>query len=529
MKTFLKIAAIAAITALAVISCSPPDVPESHFDWWDEYNEQFDATKYSGNTGGGSFNVNGSLSTSLTAENIVTISLPSSADVLKKDKIAPSDLDFISFNTFNAAASLSVGEADKTLTPITGWTVDRRLGDTIYVKVPISTTITSHVVFKVDGTKYTYRNGLKMDRDGNGVAGEPIYDDYYQQLTVSSPVNSRSYTKPGNRGWTVSLESVPTFSDDTNTVTMTNQSVADASIYGIDTTDRETIIKSLVGGFKIEEFSGGKWSTMPVTVKYDTSYGIYVESVTVKHLNAYRVVFEKGSINLETSKEFYGVKQRIRIEGASDSIYPNNIKNITRLEGEPGTYYNSNERRFANLTSVSDISVYSKDSLNQNVVLKLVLQSPVTGSTSPYTSYYFKRLDTASFKNNFKIYSYDNERVNEGYWVDGYYDDEEGEWVDGYWVDNWVWVDPGLLNAKDALEINIDKVEFKQENLTGTNNSGDNVIYITLDPSYKINYKAKHYYVGDGFGYNDNITVFSGSDIWNNKGFKSYNLGSSTF
>jgi len=43
MKTFLKFAAIAAIMALAVISCSPPDIPQAHYEWWDQYNEQYDA------------------------------------------------------------------------------------------------------------------------------------------------------------------------------------------------------------------------------------------------------------------------------------------------------------------------------------------------------------------------------------------------------------------------------------------------------------------------------------------------------
>jgi len=105
--------------------------------------------------------------------------------------------------------------------------------------------------------------------------------------------------------------------------------------------------------------------------------------------------------------------------------------------------------------------------------------------------YYFKKVDLAVFKHNFKIYESASSSFDE---------------------------------AEDRREIGITAVEFKREN-ANTAYNGDNVIYITLDPTYRSNDKSKFFYVGDGIGYESDIGVFSSSEIWKDNGFKAYNLG----
>jgi len=504
MKTFFKIAALAAIAALAVISCSPPDVPESHFDWWDEYNEQYDASNYTDEAYPYNVYVYADLQVGDDSTNNVWIEFPDpKADILKKEKPVTADLNFISFYTYDPAAAATANATPNNTTPtslseLTGWTLEARQGIRFMLKLPVRTASSSNVVLKINGAKYTYSNGLLPDIDGNGVPGEAIYDDYYYVLDVTGITNTASPILPGNQGWTVTLGSIPGGGGSTDTTTPTDLGLAGASIYGISQADRDTILKSLMGGFKVEKFSDGKWSSFATASYDDTTHNIIAKNVSATHMNAYRVVFEKGSINLETSQTFYGVKQRIKIydDDYHNFIYPNDKTNITRLEGTPGLYYNTTKRDFASLVSAASIQLYSHGSLEKNIVLKLVMNSPVTVTTPSLKYYYFKQLDLNAFKNNFKIFS-----TNATY----------------------------IEDAEDLVEISIEKVEFKQETLSGTDNVGYNVIYITLDPSYKKDNTHKYFYVGDGFGVADNITVFSSDEIWIEKGFKSYKVADNTF
>jgi len=586
MKTLLKIAAIAAITALAVISCSPPEVPEAHFDWWDQYNEQFDASKYTDNIN--SYFVDASdinTPNGLTAyadswtgdkqDNIVTITFKPEADILKNVSDAKLK-EFVSFNTYDPAEVLG-DYGVSTLTAITGWQLERQIGNTLYIKLPnFSTTYASHIVIKIDGTKYTYSNGLKADKDGNGIPGEAGYDDLYKTLNISGI--SRAYpsliTDLGLSASTAAI-SYKVYADNKDTKTVNDITVADynTAISYLRTEDRDTILKQIAGGFKIEQFSGGKWSATSAKVSYDSSTpskGIYADTLTLSDMTGYRVVFEKGSINLVTDKAFYGLKQRIRI--ADSSWYPtktifNVLKNVTRVEGYSSLYYNTDKRDTKDFNGDSylydidyytwypgyiedddwdiltdgpredpnllwnrtptttaptdnhdgwifdpssfwiphfhvvggsknvDISIYSQDSYKGNIVLKLLLNVPVSKTTGAVTTnYYFKQLDLSTLKSNFKIYKGDTQLTN---------------------------------------EISIEKVEYNRERLPADTaisvTSGYNVIYITLDPNYRQNDDPKIFYISDGFVYADGITLFSGNDIWKDKGVGIYNIGGSYF
>ena len=483
MKTFVKIALIAAITAIAVLSCEPGLSP--HNDYWGDYNKQFDGSTYIGVTESSpSFTINYSgILTGAEKVSTITITFPDTADVLKQNNPEPELKKFLSFWTFNPNAAVGTGDVSE-LTELNDWTLQRSVGKQFYVDLITNFATPWGVVVKIDGTKYTYSNGKKMDRDGNGITGEADYDDYYSYQTSSG-----TFVRPGNRGWTVTFTPPSLGGSGTNdTYTEVNLSLAAYNITGISQSDIDEILRAFAGCFKIEEFSDGKWSTHAVAEYDETSRRIIVKEIMYSNMKGYRAVFEKGSISFETEKVFFGVKQRIGITYDGETIFNTKIK-VTRLEGEPGLYYNINKRSFNSFPPVN-ISVYSKDVFDKNVVLKLKMPDSSAG-------YYFKAVDLDTFKNNFKIYESTS------------YDFDE---------------------ALDRREIGITAVEFKREDASSSY-YGDNVIYITLDPAYRNedNNNYKHFYIGDGISYESGIGVFSSTDIWSNNGFKAHNLGSNRF
>jgi len=685
MKTILKIAALAAITALAVISCGPPELPQAHNEYWDNYNDKFDATKYTDNTASTSnypsvsFNLNayGEGFTGVKEDNTVTVSFPKTADVLKKDALTTADLKFISLYTYSADAAKTAADTatatapnntPTSLTELTGWSFDRREDTTIYLKLSAISVNSSKIVFKLDSSAYTYSNGLKLDKDGNGVSGEKDYDDFYKVMDVTGITNKTNPVLRGNRGWTVTLAGVPSGSGTTETKAAANYKIATTSFTSGSNTltdsDYDNILKTLAPGFKLETLSNGNWTASSNKGELEdvSPSNIIVKDFSPSHNVPYRVVFEKGSISLETTQSYFGVKQRIKIIGSSGSIYENAKIKKTKLESIPGVYIDITKRDFKdfndgiyhpvygrirnydrptegywtngfivdtnwnynssydenatsgenmhqyyqqgdpsylppadddpnpvyvtddfeegselitdsygneyykllpprsqpntdkditgwkwNITSstpdysfeatdweekkgpqISEwyeryvkVTNHSHDGFGGNIVLKIQLNVPVSKPDNAITNnYYFKELDLTTFKNNFKIYSYSL--------VDHSYED----WVyDGQdWVPIWVneWVDPGLTGAKDVVEIGIEKVEFKSEGLPSstTNNQifGKNVIYITLNPKYRKDLKVKTFFLGEGFGYADGITVFTEGKTWKDKGFVGYTV-----
>jgi len=426
MKTFLKIAALAAITALAVISCLP-EVPDAHFDWWDQYKEQFDASEntlnpavYSGNftltarsISAAGNSVSGALSIDTTtggvtasADNYVEVTISdTAADIFKANNAEAKLKEFLSFYTYNpneiAPEELGRGKAH-TLTPYTGWALERKKNGTTFVlklTAPF-TAVSSHLVYKIDSTKYTYRNGLKMDRDGNGIPGEAFYDDLYGRLTVNDLTNSTEPQLPGTRdysgatrGITVTLTYNPftslnltavgttvdpsddrpadfNFPTESDTVTKAGANVQIVTSGSINYTflsaeDKDDILISLLSGIKIEEFTeaAGDWTPSNFYASFDESskqallanpgHRIIIKDFKPVHMTAYRVVFEKSSVSLETAKEYFGVKQRITV--SLNGNITGNKTSVTRREGTPRLYFNPLIRGFKSFGDVNYI------------------------------------------------------------------------------------------------------------------------------------------------------------------------------
>jgi len=516
MKTFVKIALITVITALAALSCEPEVVIEPHNEWWDEYNEQFDGSVYINNTESNpNFVISHSISTGEGKVNTVTITFPKTADALKHTNPETELKSFLSFWTFNPGSFVDTGDVSL-LDELRDWTLQKRLDNRLVIDLKtVFTPPCSGVVVKIDGTKYTYSNGNKMDRDGNGITGEKHYDDFYSdQLTFTG--STGAFVKTGNKGWTIKLEVIPTTApgfpanggtdDTTIEADLQLASFPDNSTLGITQADRDAVLNAFVSGFKVEKFSDGKWSNHAGAVYDEKNKQIIAKDNTFSHMTGYRVVFEKGNISLETEKEFFGVKQRIKIEGGGKTIYNSKI-NITRLEETPRLYYNNTKRKFLNFPIIvsnpgtnnytSNLEVFSKDGFNRNIVLRVRMpdaNAETITDAAVVSKYYFKAVDFDTFKNNFKIYE-----------------------ASSY----------PAITASDRKEIGIIAAEFAREN-PAADIAGENIIYITLDPSYQnddvyANRKYKSLYIGGNLGYESGIGVFGSPEIWSNNGFKAYN------
>ena len=485
------IVTIAVIAALA-FSCAPP-LEETGYDW-DAANAKHDPAQNSGYTLS-DFTPSASITNTTADSGTITafaidITFKPSADVLRGE-ITAASLGFITFHTFtkNATDDLT---AD-TLSAAIPFTLENRAGDKVTVK--LTTTINtasaySNLIFRVDGKKYTYGNGLRLDIDGNGKI-EAVYDDFYtQELNVSGTGSGTKAT--GYRGpaytpkFDVSISSVFSSSsfdlDDYETAaeapatpsvneffftgngTTTNSNTLQVAqigyIYSTTTDAREAYYKdigdTLAKGIKLQKLNGTTWADVK-TAEYDdaapssnpVSWSTYIviKGVTFDHLATYRVIWT-GSANTETSGTYYGVKVRLYIDDGNAA----RPLNRTQVVGDDITPVNGNLASFiSSFSSYGNAAPYSFDSEGKNVVLRVLLNG-----------YYWKTTPAlADFKKSFQIV-YSNATDNNG--------DP---------------IAPGNTNPALAY-VDVSKIEYKAEGsaIVGGVEKGKNVLYITLDPKF---------------------------------------------
>jgi len=420
MKTINKIALIAAITALAALSCEPA-ITKPHNEWLDDYNEQFDNVKYLRSTYSGTFSfvassisstgevVENALSIGDKAINRVTVTISdATADVYKADNPEAKLKEFLVFYTFNPT-ELTLDDIDAgkthTLNALTGWSLERRSGATSFIiKLPSSfTAASSNVVWKIAGDKFTYRDGVKIDKNGNGVPGEAVFDDYYGNLTVkgithsstnaSIPQNSNfnvtltlTYTIPGTPGSTTlgSDSGFPVFPAEawaSPTATDTSGAPGTAVITVATTNsftasfmtaeDKDDLLRSLVSGIKLEKYTEteGKWTSTGLSAVFDETYTphrIVFKDFRAVHMTAYRIVVEKSSLSLETAKEYYSVKQRFRVTYNGVTISEDKTSQ-TKIEGPGRLYFNPAIRNFVTLADANYMDYTGTITTKENV------------------------------------------------------------------------------------------------------------------------------------------------------------------
>ena len=481
MKNFIKIVTLAVISIFIAVSCAPP-VELSDFDW-----DAANADRSSAGNGG--YNVTNYVPTYSVTEienadkTIITdleieIEFKQDADILRKE-ITASSLSFLTFHTFEKSEEKYTAD---TLSAPLPFTVEQRNGDVITVKVPVNITKSStyrNIIARIDGKKYTYAHGIRLDVDSNGKI-ENVYDDYYYSTITVAGASNTLFTAPGQKTTGVSLLG---FNPTISTVPTAPSTPGLESFYFVDaaatTTSNLLLVAQLwydsefdkdiggviAGGIKLQKLNGTTWTDVK-SAEFDetrrdnngaelatgTYNFIVIKDVTFDHLGTYRI-FWKGKAYTETTGTYYGVKQRISVN-LTGSTPATGAARYTRTEIATATQtaVNNKVAQFISGSFGASVSlqITSFDSEGKNNVLKISIDKASTGDTQ----YYWNSVSLADFKKSFQIvYS-----------------------LGGGASDN---------DSDDLVYVGIKDVKFAAEDWAAA--LGNNVLYITLDPAYKLN------------------------------------------
>jgi hypothetical protein len=475
MKNLFKLITIAVIAALA-FSCAP-EVDVSDYDWT-AANARNDASKSDSQD---AFNIS-VIGGAATAKNPqVTITFPAQSDFLRASSIETGLKEFLTVYNYEAIAPDTNGNDGKinALTAAVGYSLVNRAGNSVTIEVDKDYTGSTYsgLVLKIDGTKYKHSQGLLVDRDKNGKAGEAGYDDLWLTKAVTGATVS-GWVAPGNRNWeieiTMGASSAPTWPSATSTTsdpfTIT---AAELTLTGINSTTNGKAIYAEIAGLvtnniKIEKLgTNGTWTAESATAVYDAdTYGvdaIVFKDFTLTHVAVYRITW-KGSANLTSSGEYFGVKQRIAVTGdvpdTNSSPYDTREAqyNLTQVSTQPNGINNPDIASYIDSASAGfQTTRYAYDSNNRNVVLDVTVPfmgTSLTG-TDPYVGLDSAVIGSLSrFKESFKI-------VYSASPVD-------------------------FRNAANLTYINITKVEGISDNFPGsTTSQGIKKLRITLDPAFE--------------------------------------------
>jgi len=477
--------AFAVITAL-VISCAPPDLEVTNYDW-KTANERNDPSKSdsSGINFTNSFTVTTTPSSANKPE--ITITFPAQSDFLRAANVEAGLKAFLTVHNFETIPADTNGTDGKAspLTAAVDYSLVKAAGTSITIKVDKDYTAAgtgdySNLVLKIDGTKYKHSGGLLMDYDGNGKAGEALYDDVYRTVTVPSATLT-SFTAPGNRGWyiTLSAPSGFTFTDDSTTSDNTTVTAAQF-LYnsGISTTTVNgkaiyaAIADLVVSNIKIEKLgANGVWTAESAVAVYDATNASYTNYILFKDFKAehgavYRVTW-KGSANIETAAEYFDVKQRLYVTGSTPNTSSYTTKAryaLTQVSGAAAPVINSSIVTYIAATD-NDFTVtpFAYDANNKNVVLELkIADFRGDGTTAdPYVGLDASVInDLSKFKASFRIVRSPSEIYN----------------ISSLWS-----------NA-NLTYLDITKVEgIANPVTTGSATTAINILRITLDPKAAYN------------------------------------------
>ena len=486
MKNMIKLT-IAVITVFIAASCAPP-VEISDFDW-KSANAANDTTKnsvYDHTDFAPDASITDKRYSTTTANTIISIDVditfPTFADVLRGE-ITEAALGFITFHLFTPSATDFTAD---TLSAAIPFSLEKRLGEKVSVRLTTSINTDnkySSLIFRVDGKKYTYNHGQRLDIDDNGKI-EAVYDDeYIQELKINgtgSGDEDTGYAGPASyakQGFSFqSLLSVSTYATAaeapatptvnefffTGTGTTTNsntlQVVQIGNIESTTTDAQKAAFKdagdTLARGIKLQKLNGAAW-TDAGSAEYEapatTGYAyIVIKSVTFDHLATYRLIWT-GSAPTESAGTYYGVKVRLYINDSNDRPL-----NQTQVVGSGKlTPVNTGLTSFI---EDSDFDTYvsaglsSWDSFDKNTVVKVELNEGYYWKTTPAL---------ADFKKSFQVV-YSNAKDGNG--------------------------DPIAPSntSDDLVYVDVKGIEFKAEGsaIEGGTEKGKNVLYITLDPNF---------------------------------------------
>jgi hypothetical protein len=526
MKTVIRITAITIISVLAVLSCSD-GVGLTQRD----FKEIRDAKspKYDEVTTGAlvpTFSVDNLTyvappGTTTETQREMSISFPASADILKKDIKTADIKEFISMYTFKNSDS-SYSEVSTKLDDV-DFEFIRRVrqneGSRETVFIRLITVPDRTFAAKIDATKYTFANGLKLDTNNDHIAGEAVYDDAYSLITPAGGTTISPYTQP-RLTFSLTILKEITYTD-TNLIEQ-NLQIATLSLGTYSSAERKAqqraVIESLIPKIKFQKYDpASKTWTDTGTIKsvdpnstLTTNDWYLAVNITPQDGDIYRT-YASGMNNLTTSDDFLGVKQKIRVsDGIAAFKYTYNT-----IISDPIMFIDPTKRR-EQLSSPVDASypIYvSSDSNGKNVKLEIYLKGIKLGALESDPTYWPEDIGNETFKKNVKLAYYLTYNETPGVITE---EEPDPPPVISITTGDSI-TDFTSFDLKKIVFIPIKEVKYETHNLKNliyppNPLPKNNKITITLDPSYQLSKERDRVIsllLAPGFLY-DNPIIFFG-------------------
>ena len=391
MKTAIKIAALAMIAVLCVLSCTQ-EVKLTGQDWA-ATNKGIDPELYDFSTPGFAqpyFDWDGANAVTFGTEDPLDrefyFYVPLKADFVKAfanqseneiNNYYTAELKkFLNFYTFTHDS----GEPYNT--SVLGTGINYTVSKTVYSGIRVEFTIrfTTNfdpepspptfpmVVAKIDGTKYSFGNGKKLDMNNDNISGESPYDDMYQTLSVSGASTTTFVPPGGDNNWHFQLGLNHDLTYLTDDPSANERTFEVASFWGfgidyfVDEDTRDAVIATLISKLKLQKFdiSTDTWVNASGAVfEQEASAPNFIEmTFTPQDTVAYRVV-ASGMENLTLGNHF----------GAVQKVFVNSNS----------TYGDAFNRDFI----TSEVQVWRN---NTDFINRTAAQTPLVGANSYYTS-----------------------------------------------------------------------------------------------------------------------------------------------
>ena len=364
--------------------------------------------------------------------------------------------------------------------------------------------VPGRLVAKLDGNRYTYANGNKLDALGDNVT---LGRDFYINFDITPAGTQDPFVPPEDQGWILYIDDIAGTDYSGTAPSFTNQPIAylliDArqdNIGSMSPSEWETRVKAeyeiilneIVKKISIEKYENGKWVPSNITISSNSSvdfitgtYGEITASFTVEDLKAYHVK-ATGVKHLTSSKEYFGMKQKMNIYWNMGG--PQNSYIQDTVVGEAGFFYNTANREQSKnnaVTFLADTKVQS-DADGKNVVLWLQVNPEyITLGTDIWLNSSF---NLATFKEHFKL-AY-NRTAAGGYIT----------------VNN--------LNMFQNIQfVDITAVESVTSDTAAATDGRKDTIKITLDPNYIYNdtLNSKAILISPGVSLFANQTIYHGN------------------
>jgi len=567
MKNIFKVSAfLIALTAmLTIVSCQPEvsitgyDFGKANTDKSPESKPNFDYLTVLP-SGAGAVSFEYEIRTDRKIENPkVTVTFPASADFHKNinvnDKTGSTNVlkRFLKFYNYSSPSATEVDWRTRGIASVIGseinYTLDNIEGSSIILVLNQSfdvSLVVPSIVMKIEAAQYTYSSGYKIDRDNNSVGGEKGYDDWHRVISEGSPWN-----EPTGKNWSVSLDVLtsPLLTselDDFDSVMYSLWESKDSAkakkwtfragtinVNGITvsapyTNEAKAACKDVAdlvaGGVVLQKTIGDKWVDTPHKASYDASLddgqnrvvaNLLFKDVELEKDAKYRVRWT-GSANLVTKSEYFGLKQKVYVSGDHPAgIAANNERRYTYREViSEGSDVVRNLKEAVitemGISAIKNVSMETGSADGGDVVLKVEFD---------YQGVYFEHtadplvglveMNTENFKKAFKIVYRRNNRLDS-------FDD--------------------YIKEKEIFNVGITDVKFEKEGEYKNNGGNDvpndrffNVIYITLDPSFKYRNSTRNltFLINDGLKYSSSanyIRQFGDRDNIKYERFQLYSI-----